>query len=72
VPVRIQGTYQSLPKGGRFPRMHPVKVSFGEAITPQGEDVLEERPNQFPLYQQIVDEVRDRIVELGEPAGQTS
>ncbi|MDA0837246.1 MAG: AMP-binding protein [Planctomycetota bacterium] len=73
VPVRIQGTYQSLPKGSKFPRMYPVKVSFGEVVLPQSFDVLEERPNQFPLYQQIVDEVRDRIVALGEkPSEPTS
>jgi len=32
VPVRVRGTYESWPKGQRWPRKHPVEVTFGPPI----------------------------------------
>jgi long-chain acyl-CoA synthetase len=32
VPVRLRGTYESLPKGSRWPRAERVRVSFGEPL----------------------------------------
>lgn len=33
VPARITGTYQSMPKGGPFPKRHRVMVQFGPPIS---------------------------------------
>jgi long-chain acyl-CoA synthetase len=32
VPVRIQGTFEVLPRGGIFPRVHPIRVTIGPPL----------------------------------------
>ena len=39
LPVAIRGTYEAWPKGRRFPRLHPISVSFG---APTGREELVE------------------------------
>jgi 1-acyl-sn-glycerol-3-phosphate acyltransferase len=35
VPVAIEGAYDAMPRGSRFPRPRPIQVVFGPAITPE-------------------------------------
>ena len=41
VPVWIAGTYEALPRGTRWPHLHPITVTFGEPLIP---DDLEAQP----------------------------
>ncbi len=52
VPVAIQGTYEMLPAGGRFPRPAKLDVFFGKPIDPGGKD-YDEITNA--LYQKITE-----------------
>lgn len=39
VPIYVDGTYEAMPKGRRWPRRHPVEVHIGSALFPEpGED----------------------------------
>jgi 1-acyl-sn-glycerol-3-phosphate acyltransferase len=33
VPVAIRGAFEAWPRGSRFPRPKPVRVTFGEPLT---------------------------------------
>lgn len=35
VPVWIAGTYEALPRGTRWPHLHPITVTFGEPLIPE-------------------------------------
>lgn len=35
VPVHIQGTFEAMPLGRHWPRLEPVRVSFGPALDPR-------------------------------------
>lgn len=35
VPAAIAGTYESWPKGQKWPRPHPIRVHYGEPILPE-------------------------------------
>ncbi len=62
VPVYLRGTYEVLPMGATWLRLHPVEVLFGESM-----DFREEcRHYQGKeLYQRISQQVMARIAELG-------
>lgn len=34
VPVRLSGTYEAMPYGQWWPRLHPITVTFGQPISP--------------------------------------
>ncbi len=51
VPVAINGAYQAMPKGNRFPKRTKVTVEFLPPIHPQQEDT----------YTSLADKVRDSI-----------
>lgn len=34
VPVYVEGSYEALPRGGRWPRRHPIRVRFGAPLDP--------------------------------------
>lgn len=65
VPARIHGSYQALPKGRTLPRKTPITVTFGDPIDPANLEPDTTSASRFPLYQEIVDSVRERIIELG-------
>jgi long-chain acyl-CoA synthetase len=35
VPVYIEGTHDALPPGRNLPRFKPIRVTFGEPVTPR-------------------------------------
>jgi long-chain acyl-CoA synthetase len=57
VPVRLQGVNQVLRRSWKFPRRGPVRVTFGPALTLEGDD-----------YAGLAARVRDAIVTLGPSA----
>ena len=62
IPAYISGSYQVLPMGAAWPRLHPVTIQFGEPIdfssTPR------ERPREF--YDYVSTTVMTRIAGLGQ------
>jgi 1-acyl-sn-glycerol-3-phosphate acyltransferase len=75
VPVYIAGSYQALPKGGRFlPQRHPIHVSFGQPIEITTYQQRQSEQANRDLYKAVVQEVRLAIEQLqdklSEPASQ--
>lgn len=61
VPVSIRGTYQALPRGRRWPRRHPVKITIGPVVTPEE---LAGASSDGPAHERIANALRDRVAEL--------
>jgi len=61
VPVGIEGTHKSLPKGGRFPRPGRIKVTFGE---PFRIPAVRSEGDRKEVRQEGADEVMRRIASL--------
>jgi long-chain acyl-CoA synthetase len=59
VPVFIRGTYEAMPRGRFLRRLEKVTVSFGEPFDPGGPDGTD------GSREQVVEAVRERVVELG-------
>ncbi|NJP04902.1 MAG: 1-acyl-sn-glycerol-3-phosphate acyltransferase [Chloroflexaceae bacterium] len=64
VPIYIQGTYESLPRGQVVPKLHPVVVTFGRPCHPQ--ELLEQGQGEQP-HARIVQALHDRVIELAPP-----
>ena len=64
VPVWIAGTYQALPRGARWPRLHPVSVTFGAPIDP-GE--LERQGQGDEPHLRIAAALHERLARLRQP-----
>lgn len=62
VPVYIEGTFEAWPMHARFPRVHPITVTYGEPIV-FAEDL--KRLDGKAAYQHVAQEVMARIAELG-------
>lgn len=60
IPVSILGTWDVLPRAGRWPRRHTVTVKFGEPIIPPARLGKAE----LPVF---AESVMDAIAELGAP-----
>ena len=61
IPVFLEGTYQVLPMGTYWLRLHPVTVNFGEPIDfSESIRTLEGKE----LYEHITQTVMDRIAGL--------
>jgi len=64
VPVRIQGTFEVLPRGGIFPRVHPIRVTIGPPLLvrdlPLSQKTDEPDEDQF-----LADALRERVKSLG-------
>ncbi|HEU4683361.1 MAG TPA: lysophospholipid acyltransferase family protein [Nitrospira sp.] len=62
VPAFLDGTFQVLPSGATWPKLHPVTVRFGEPLSfPQPED----RRGTKEFYQYVSRTVMERIAALG-------
>lgn len=62
IPAYISGTYQVLPMGSPWFRLHPVTVHFGEPM--EFSPSTRERPREF--YRYVSSTVMTRIAELGQ------
>lgn len=38
IPIHVDGTYEAMPRGRRWPRAHPVTVAFGAPLWPAPEE----------------------------------
>ncbi|MCF7838775.1 MAG: 1-acyl-sn-glycerol-3-phosphate acyltransferase [Candidatus Marinimicrobia bacterium] len=54
VPAYLDGTYQALPKGRRWPRRHPVTVRFGPPITPADISALGAGKTLYPAAAELI------------------
>jgi len=72
VPAWIQGTYEALPKGRFLPHLRPISVTFGAPISMSEFEAPEAGESRFPLYKQIVDRVRERIIEMSGDSNEES
>jgi long-chain acyl-CoA synthetase len=62
VPVHIQGTYEALSRGHRWPRRHPVKITIGPVVTAKE---LAGESSDRPAHERIADALHDRVAQLG-------
>ena len=60
VPVFIRGSYEGMPRGRVLRRFQKATVGFGETLDPRDLD------GAAGPREQIVEAVRERVVELGE------
>lgn len=63
VPVRIQGTYEALPRGHRWPRRHAVRITIGKVVTSQQ---LAGESSDGPPHERIANALRNRVAQLGD------
>lgn len=62
VPVRIEGTFQALPRGTWWPRRVRIRIWFGDPIDP---DTLAGQRQGADRYRCIASALRDRVAALG-------
>jgi long-chain acyl-CoA synthetase len=65
VPARIKGTFEILPRGARFPKAGKITLTFGKPLLPSEMD-LSKKAGGIDEYQLFADELRERIIKLGD------
>ena len=58
LPTRVFGTFESFPRGAKFPKPHPLRVVIGKPYRPTIPT------GSKPDYQAIADEMMAKIAEL--------
>jgi long-chain acyl-CoA synthetase len=61
VPVAIEGFYDALPRGRRFPRLAPMRIRFGDPIHPPAESEA-----SIATYDELTAELRNQVVQMWE------
>ena len=61
VPVRVDGTYEAMPPGSRWPRRKPLAVTFGQPVSA---DELQREGDGDTPDRKIADALRTRVAEL--------
>jgi 1-acyl-sn-glycerol-3-phosphate acyltransferase len=64
VPIRIFGAYEAFPRGGRMPRLAPIRVVVGDVLHFKEEDFA---GASKAAYSRVSQEVMDRIAALENP-----
>jgi 1-acyl-sn-glycerol-3-phosphate acyltransferase len=64
VPALLEGTYEALPPGASWIRVRPIRVIFGQPMDFSAELEIESEDTKKVVYQQMSQEVMDRIAEL--------
>jgi 1-acyl-sn-glycerol-3-phosphate acyltransferase len=64
VPAYISGTYQALPKGSRFPKKHPIKISFGIPLEFSDYLYQVDKEDRNKIYKEITDQVASAMEDL--------
>lgn len=64
VPAYIEGSYQALSKGQRFPRKYPIHVRFGQPLDIKAYPIREGRSSNRHIYQKIADDVYYAVEKL--------
>ena len=63
VPALLEGTYDVLPPGAKWIRLRPIRVAFGQPMDFSELEMQSEETKKF-MYQQMSQDIMDRIVEL--------
>jgi long-chain acyl-CoA synthetase len=63
VPVRIQGTFKVLPRGGVFPRIHPIRVTIGPPLLVK-DLLVSQKTDEADEDQFLADVLRKRVKSL--------
>jgi long-chain acyl-CoA synthetase len=63
VPVLIDGAYESLPRGGKWPKCNRITVTFGKPLKASDLD-LSRKPDDSDTYQYFSDQLREKVQEL--------
>lgn len=61
VPVRIDGTFEAMPRSAALPRPHPVRIVFGKPVPPAE---VEAAGSGDAPFQKVADMLHDRVAEL--------
>jgi long-chain acyl-CoA synthetase len=63
VPAYIEGAFEALPRGAKWPRVKQITVKFGKPLHPSDIDFTK-KPSEMDVYQFFMNEVRERVKEL--------
>jgi long-chain acyl-CoA synthetase len=66
VPAYISGTFEAMPRGGRWPRRHPIRVVFGDPVTVEA---LETAGTGESREERIAGALRDKVAALARSIG---
>jgi long-chain acyl-CoA synthetase len=61
IPVRIEGTFNALPRGARWPRRGQIRILFGKSLTPEELGGQRTGPDR---YRHIAAALHDRVAAL--------
>ena len=61
VPAYISGTFEAFPRTAKFPKLHKVRITYGNPIPPEEFESFE---NSKETYETITQKLMDRIKEL--------
>ncbi|MBD3427139.1 MAG: AMP-binding protein [Candidatus Omnitrophica bacterium] len=64
VPVAIEGAFEAWPRTSKFPRLHPIKVTFGEAFTPEEAEKTGKDLGAEDTYEAVSLGARQKLIEL--------
>jgi long-chain acyl-CoA synthetase len=64
IPVRIDGTFEAMPVGARWPRCHPISLAVGPPVLVTQELIARWRLEGHDPYQAATEAIRDAIVAL--------
>ena len=64
VPALLEGTYEALPPGAKWIRFRPMRVAFGKPMDFSTALETESEDKKKFVYQQMSEEIMDRIAEL--------
>ena len=64
VPALLEGTYEALPPGASWIRVRPIRVIFGQPMDFSAELESESEDTKKVVYQQMSQEIMDKIAEL--------
>ncbi|MDH5624883.1 MAG: AMP-binding protein, partial [Nitrospira sp.] len=63
IPVWIEGSFEALPTGARWPRRRRIRILFGEPLHP---NMIAGQSQGADRYRQIAAELHDRVAALGD------
>lgn len=66
VPVYIDGTFEALPRGAKWFRLHPVRIYYGPAFVPAEDPQIAASPNP---YQETATRIMQKILILKNSSG---
>jgi long-chain acyl-CoA synthetase len=64
IPVYIQGSHQSWPRGNLLPRLYPLKVTFGKPILAAELLRNKEQGQSLDDYEAIAQALREEVLKL--------